>query len=100
MKPKRTERQEIRLSTEEKAFIEKAAKKKGMSISEFIRSTSVEMAQAISLNKTAKETYYAVLMGVGKVAPEVSMYAATADMSEYTSMSGRKEENDEGKNET
>ena len=92
---KRTERFELRLTPEEKEVIELAAEKKGMSVSEFVRHMSVEMAEAISQNKSPKETYYALLMGVGKVSPEVVLYSATADMSEYSPMLERKEGNEE-----
>ena len=92
MKSKRTERQEIRLSVEEKAFIEKAAEKKGMSVSEFIRSTSVEMAEAISKDKSPEDTYHALVMSSSKIAPEILVYSASA---EYTPMPERKEGNEE-----
>ena len=102
-KQMRTEKIEVRLTPEEKNIIQLAAEMRDTSMSDFVRHMAVEMGRAIAQKKSPKETYYAVIMGAGRNAPEVSMYAATADtadMAEYTSMSGRKEGNDEGENET
>jgi len=71
----------VRLSTEERRVLEQAAKKKDLSVSEFVRYMSVEMARAIAENRGVEETYYAVLMGVGRIAPEVVLYSATASPS-------------------
>ena len=87
----KTERLELRLTPEEKEVIQLASEKKGMTVSEFIRHMAVEMAEAIATNKSTKDTFYALLMGVGKVSPELVLYSATADMSEYTSLTEKGE---------
>ena len=96
---KRSERFELRLTPEEKKYIEQASEKRGMTVADFIRSVSVEMARAIALNKSLEEQYHAVIMGVGRVSPEVAIYAATADLSDYAPLYTKPvdtdEENDE-----
>ena len=73
--PKRTEKIEVRVTEDEKKFIQGAADLKDLSVSDFVRFVSVEMARAIATGKSPEEIYYAVVMGAGKVSPEVVLYA-------------------------
>jgi len=55
---------------------------------------SVEMAKSIATNETPEEVFHAVLMGVGRVSPEVVLYSATAEF-DYSPKSKRRKRNDE-----
>ena len=92
-KQTRTAKIEVRVTPDEKSFLQKAAEKKGMNISNFVRFVAVEMAEAIATNKSPEDTYHALIMSSAQIAPEILLYSASA---EYTPLPKRSEENDEG----